>query len=154
MGQGASQFAPDLVSWVKNQREKYPVPQPSPAEIRSKYISVVLYAYSHVGESTYYLSDIQKRFFNKSCNFRFSWSEERPTTSLSNLLTTTDSPQSSRDAIEAYRLVVEAISKNSDQYQDIINDMKVRYFDPRYVCQFRLVSTPAEYGNDLDPVFR
>ena len=154
MGQGASQFTPDLVSWVKKQREKYPVPQLSPAEIRTKSISVVLYAYSHVGEATHYLSDIQKRFFNTSCKFRFSWSEERPTTSLSNLLLTTEAPASSRDAVEAYRLVVEAISKNSGQYQDIINDMKVRYFDPRYVCQFRLVSTPGEYGNDLDPVFR
>lgn len=154
MGASASAFLPQLNQWVDKQRAKNPVPAPSYDDVINKYLSVVNYAYANPQEAVIYLSDIQSRFFMTNCNFRWTWSEERPTTNLSALLTTIKQSPSGGDATESYRIVVEAIANNPSQYQIILDDIKLRYFDPRYVCNSRTISKPSDYRMNLGPVFR
>jgi len=154
MGAGASSFLPDLNQWVTAQRIANPVPPPSVDDIKRNYIAVVKYAYSKPAESVIYLGDIQARFFNKSCEFRWTWSEDRPQSPLNGLMSIVETPSSAGEAVESYRIVVEAIAKDPDTYKDILDDIKVRYFSTSAVCNPRNISKPADYGLNFDPVFR
>jgi len=154
MGQGSSTALSDVYAWIAAQQALNP-PPPTPTQSLNKtYMSVVKYAYANPTKSEDYLSDIQSRFFNKECHFRWSWSEERPKTDISNLLSTVEMPATPGDAVEAYRKVVEAFVYNFDNCTDVLNDMKIRYFDPRFQCAFRNPASPQDYQKDLDPVFR
>lgn len=156
MGQGASTFSAPLQRWFQMQQAKRPIPPPEPTadDIINKYLAVVKYAYNNPKNATIYLDDIQGRFFNKSCKFRWSWSEERPTTALSARLTTTEEAPNAGMATEYYRQVVEAISAKPERYENILNDIKIRYFDPSAVCNGRGITSAADYRKDLGPVFR
>lgn len=154
MGVGASSFLPTLNDWIKAQRIANPVPPPSIDDVKRNYIAVVKYAYSNIADSTTYLSDLQARFFNKTCEFRWTWSEDRPQTALSNLISIVETPSSGGAAVESYRIVVEAIAKDPATYKDILDDIKVRYFSTSVTCDPRKISKPEDYGLNFDPVFR
>ena len=154
MGAGASAFLPQLNEWIAKQRLANPLPPPSYDTVISKYLSVVAYAYANPQESVIFLSDLQSRFFMTNCNFRWTWSEERPTTSLSTLLASASKPATAGEAAESYRIVVGAIANNPEQYRAILDDIKIRYFNPAYVCNSRTISAPSDYGMNLGPVFR
>ena len=154
MGAGASTFLPQLNGWIANQRKANPVPAPSYDDVINNYLSVVNYAYANPKDSVIYLSDLQSRFFMTNCSFRWTWSEERPQSSLSARLPTAPLPSSAGAATESYRIIVEAIAKNHEQYQAILDDIKIRYFNPTYACNSRNIGSSADYGMNLGPVFR
>jgi hypothetical protein len=154
MGAGASAFLPQLNAWITSQRLANPVPRPSYDTVVSNYLGVVNYAYANPQTAVIYLSDLQSRFFTTNCSFRWTWSEERPTTSLSALLLTTNQPANASAATESYRIVVEAIANNPEQYRPILDDIKFRYFNPAYTCNARSISSSSDYGMNLGPVFR
>jgi hypothetical protein len=154
MGAGSSNMMPDLMAWIAIQNAINKIPPPSPNAIRRYYAQVVKYAYLNPTKSTIYLQDIQRRFFEKTCYFLWTWSEQNPPSTFDALLQTVDALQTPGEAVEAYRQVVTAISQDPKQYQDILADFKTRYFDPRYPCAFREVSNPSVYLQDLGPVFR
>ena len=154
MGAGASSFLPTLNDWVKKQRIANPVPPPSVDDVKRNYIAVVKYAYSKPADSVVYLGDIQARFFNKSCEFRWTWSEDRPDSPLNSLMSIVETPSSGGAAVESYRIVVEAIAKDPATYKDILDDIKLRYFSINAICNPRNIRTPADYGLNFDPVFR
>jgi len=154
MGQGSSTALSELYAWIAAQQALNP-PPPTPVQtINKTYMSVVKYAYAHPKDCDLFLSDIQKRFFNKNCQFRWSWSEERPKTDISNLLSTVAEPANAGEAVEAYRKTVSAFVNNFNDCTDVINDMKIRFFDQRFQCAFRNAASVQEYQNDLDAVFR
>ena len=146
MGAGVSQALPDLTKWV----EQLPSSKPKPTldQVNNSYARVVKYAYANPQNCDIYLADIQKRFFNTKCVFLWSWSEARPKTPFSQIIELVDTPSVSSDVIEAYRIVVENITP------DILSDMQIRYFDPRYTCNLRFVGNASEYKTHFDPVFR
>lgn len=154
MGAGASAFLPQLNTWITKQRLANPVPQPSYDAVVSNYLGVVNYAYANPQTAAIYLSDLQSRFFMTNCSFRWTWSEERPTTSLSTLLLTTPLSENAGAATESYRIVVEAIANNPEQYKAVLDDIKIRYFNPAYICNARSISSSSDYGMNLGPVFR
>jgi hypothetical protein len=154
MGAGASAFLPQLNQWITRQRLANPVPPPSYDTVVSKYLGVVTYAYANPKDAAIFLSDLQSRFFTTNCNFRWTWSEERPTTSLSTLLASASKPATAGEAAESYRIVVTAIANNPTQYKPILDDIKFRYFNPAYVCNSRIIASSSEYGMNLGPVFR
>ena len=154
MGANASALLPQLNSWIAKQRIANPLPQPSYDDVINNYLSVVNYAYANPQNAVIYLSDLQSRFFMTNCSFRWTWSEERPQTSLSARLMSAPQPANGLSATESYRVVVEAIAKNASQYQAILDDIKIRYFNPTYVCNSRNVGSSADYGMNLGPVFR
>lgn len=127
---------------------------PRSDSIENEYVSVILYAYQKPKESSDFLNDIQKRFFTSQCKFRWSWSEERPQSEFSSLLSISRAASSASAANEAYKKVVEGISKNPQRYSSILNDLRIRYFDPQFNCSFRIVNSPNEYMNDFVHVFR
>jgi hypothetical protein len=154
MGANASALLPQLNAWVAKQRLANPVPAPSYDEVIDNYLSVVNYAYANPQDAVIYLSDLQSRFFMTNCSFRWTWSEERPQSRLSARLMSAPLPKNGLAATESYRVVVEAIAKNPSQYQAILDDIKIRYFNPTYVCNSRNVGSPSDYGINLGPVFR
>jgi hypothetical protein len=154
MGVGSSNMLPDLMAWIAMQNANKKIPPPSPNSIRRYYAQVVNYAYLNPTKSTIYLQDIQRRFFEKTCYFLWTWSEQKPSSSFDALLQTVDALETPGDAVEAYRKVVTAISQNPSEYKDILSDFQTRYFDPRYPCNPRQVSDPSVYLQDLGPVFR
>ena len=146
MGAGVSQSLPDLTAFIKQTRAN--LPKPTIDQVNNSYAQVVKYAYANPQSCNMYLTDIQKRFFNTKCIFLWSWSEARPQTPISPIIDLVDTLSVPGDAIEAYRIVVENITS------DILSDMQIRYFDPRYTCSFRSVANVSEYQTDFDPVFR
>jgi hypothetical protein len=154
MGAGASAFLPQLNEWIAKQRLVNPIPEPSYDDVINNYLSVVNYAYANPQDAVIYLSDLQSRFFMTNCSFRWTWSEERPQTSLSARLSSSTLSKNGGAATESYRIVVEAIANKPNQYQDILDDIKIRYFNPTYACNSRNVGNPSEYGMNLGPVFR
>jgi hypothetical protein len=154
MGAGASSFLFPLNNWIKTQRIANPVPPPSIEDVKRNYIAVVKYAYSKPADSVIYLGDIQARFFNKTCEFRWTWSEDRPDSPLNGLMSIVETPSSSGEAVESYRIVVEAIAKDPVTYKDILDDIKLRYFSTSAKCDPRKISKPEDYGLNFDPVFR
>jgi hypothetical protein len=154
MGANASALLPQLNAWAAKQRLANPVPALSYDEVINNYLSVVNYAYANPQDAIIYLSDLQSRFFMTNCSFRWTWSEERPQSSLSARLASASQSANGISATESYRVVVEAIAKNPSQYQVILDDIKIRYFNPNYVCNSRNVGSASEYGMNLGPVFR
>ena len=146
MGAGVSQALPDLTKWVGQRSAS--MPKPTLEEVNNSYAQVVKYTYANSQSCAIYLADIQKRFFNANCVFLWSWSEARPKTPFSPIIELANIPSTPGEAIEAYRIVVENITP------EILSDMQVRYFDPRYTCNLRVVSNASDYQTHFDPVFR
>lgn len=152
---GGGQSVPSLQDWVaQTQRQALTksmaqVPKPTITNIPGDYASVVLYAYGNPKGVVEFLKDIQRRYFLETCKFRWSWSEERPETSLKALLSVTPAAKSAQEANDAYKRVVEAIQKDPAKYKSILEDMNTRYFDPRFGCPQASVKQ-----QDFTPVFR
>lgn len=152
---GGGQSVPSLQDWVAQAQKQAlsksmaQVPKPTVTNIPKDYVSVVLYAYGNPKGVIEYLKDIQTRYFSEGCKFRWSWSEERPDTALKPLLAVTPPVTNANDANDAYKRVVEAVQKEPEKYKSIVEDMRIRYFDPRFGCP-----NATTKQQDFRPVFR
>jgi hypothetical protein len=128
---------------------------PSSDTIRNEYASLILYVYQKPRESSDFLNDVQKRFFTTKCKFRWSWPDEKPQSAFSSLLAISRASNSAVVANESYKKIVVAISKEPQKYNDILTDLRLRFFDPSFDCPARVFNNdPSMYMNDFAPVFR
>ena len=147
---GNAQSVKDLPTFQQYAKQRsLQVAEPSTETVLQDYFRCVGYAYANPKQSSLYLNDIKKRFFHAECVFRWSWSEERPETSISKTLSYIRTPDSADDANNAYKSVVQALLKKPQVYAQILDDMRIRYFDPNFSCNY---ATPQ--NQDFTPVFR